>query len=72
VDRVHDDDSSVLAISRCEVLKHGQFNAAVVVVCEVIHAGVADPVVEHLQDCDDDDDGDVGVDGGSGYDGSGR
>ena len=53
MDRIHDDDSSVLALSRCEVLKHGQFNAAIVVVCKVIYAGVADPVVEHLQDSDD-------------------
>jgi hypothetical protein len=56
VNCVHDNDASVLAVCRCEVLEQGKFDAAVVVVGKVVDARVTDPVVKHLQHCDRDDD----------------
>ena len=52
VDGVHDDNAGVLALSGGEVLQQGQLDAAVVVVREIVHARVADPVVQHLFACD--------------------
>ncbi len=53
VNRVHDNNASVLAISGCEVLDHGKFDAAVMVVRKVVDAWVAHPVVQDLLDCDE-------------------
>jgi hypothetical protein len=55
VNGVHDDDAGVLALGRREVLKHGQLDASVVVVSEVVDTRVADPVVLHLFECYADD-----------------